>query len=202
MNDDYFDEVLGSAVGSFIVVNQIKEHYLAASNLLAGRLDRSGFRFWMVGQILDACSKATENALDRLGRERGISRREKEKTPAFHLRICAEVGLHLGSRARTRWKGLVDHWNAHKHSGDGEEWKKFTNLRTEKFTLESFEFTTAFLAACYQLFKRSEEPAWLRHVELRDGEIILLSISPSMIRRLLEEWEITVSPKTAAHSES
>ena len=194
MSDGPPHQLAGSLVLEFIVVNQIKEHYLTARNLLAGRLDRCEFRFWMVGQILDACSKAIENSIDRLRRQRRIIRHKKEALPDFRMRVCGEAGLGIGSRAHTGLETLRDHWNAHKHSGDGDEWKEFTNLRTPRFTIDSFHLTTAFLAACYRLFDRPEEPDWLRQADIRDGEITLSQPTAAEIAHLLAEWEITIRP--------
>ena len=184
---------LGSVDAFYIVVNQIKEHYLAATNLLAGDLDRPGFRFWMVGQVLDACSKTIENAIDRLRRERRIVQRKKESLPEFRMRVCREAGLEIGKKAHSRLEDLRKHWNAHKHSGDGKEWKEYTNLRTTSFTIDSFHFTTAFLAACYRLFSNPEQPDWLRQAEILDGEIVPSPLSAAELDQLLTAWEITIS---------
>ncbi len=192
MSDEPF-VVTGSAVCTFIVVNQMKEHYLAAVNLLAGGLDRPGFRFWMVGQVLDACSKTIENAIDRLRRERRIARKKREKLPEFRMRVCREAGLVIGAKAQTRLEALRHHWNAHKHSGDGEEWKEFTNLRTPSFTIDSFHLTTALLAACYQLFDNPEQPDWLRQAKIQDGEIVVSPLTADELGQLLATWEISAS---------
>ena len=189
--------VTGSAAGTFIVVNQIKEHYLAAVNLQAGDLDRTGFKFWMVGQALDACSKTIENAIDRLRRQRRITRGKKEKLPEFRMRVCREACLVIGMKADSLLETLRDHWNAHKHSADSVEWKEFTNLRTPSLTIDSFHLTTAFLAACYQLFDNPERPDWLRQAKAQDGEIVVSPLTIAEIDHLLATWEISISSPNA-----
>ena len=191
MSDDLFVKT-ASAGAYYIVVNQIKEHYLAAEHLLEGDLGRPGFRFWMVGQILDACAKVVENATDRLKRERKIRKKDNEDLPEFRRRVCREAGLVLGPKAEAQLEVLRKHWNAHKHSGDGKKWVEFTDLRTPQFTVESFEFTTAFLAGCYQLFERPERPEWLRKAELHHDAIAISPLTDEELEQLLVKWEISV----------
>ncbi len=194
MSDEPF-QVLGSADATFVVVNQIKEHYLAASGLLAGGLDRPNFRFWISGQVLDACSKAIENTTDRLRREKNIARQNKEKMGKFRLRVCREAGLGIGTKALTHLKTLTDHWNAHKHSGDGEAWKENMNLRSPTFTIDSFNLTTAIVAGYHRLVDKPEGPEWLRRAEIRLGEIVLSPVTSAQIDELLTRWGITADVK-------
>lgn len=191
MSDDLFVKT-GSCRASYIVVNQIKEHYLAAEDMLEGDIGRSGFRFWMVGQILDACAKVVENATDRLRGERKIKQKKKEGLPEFRLRVCREAGLVLGPKAEAQLEVLRRHWNAHKHSGDSKEWVEFTNQRTPQFTIESFEFTTAFLAGCYRIFDRPERPDWLRKAELHQDIIAVSPLTDEELEQILATWEISV----------
>lgn len=194
MSDEPF-VVTGSAVVSFIVVNQIKEHYLAASELLAGKLNREGMRFWILGQVLDACSKAIENAVDRVSKERKVHQHDREKVKDFRLRVCQETGLSFGPKALAQLKTLTDHWNKHKHSGKGKDWTETANLRTFNYVVDCYHLTTAVVAACYRLFNRPEEPEWLRRAEIQQGEIVLHTLSSAELEQLMANWDIAVTQK-------
>ena len=109
------------------------------------------------------------------------------------MRVCREVGLVVGTKADSLLETLRDHWNTHKHSADGKEWNEFTNLRTPSFTINSFHLTTAFLAACYQLFDNPEQPDWLRQAKIQDCEIVVSPLTIGEIDQLFATWEISIS---------
>jgi len=193
MSDDS-SHVFGSMDAYFIVVNKIKVHYLAARSLLEGDLNRPEARFWIFSKVLDACSECIENLVDRLARERGIKPRDGERKGEFQTRVCAEAGLTIGHKTLAHLKDLMAFWNEHKHSGDGEAWRRGANRSTARFAIDSFHITTALVAAYYRLLGKREQPEWIRRAEVEKGIIALLPLEGAEIDRLLADWEIALSP--------
>ena len=192
MGGDPF-EFLGSMDAHFIVVNQIKAHYLAARSLLEGDLNRPEARFWIFSKVLDACSECIENLVDRLARERGIKLRDGERKGEFQTRVCAEAGLTIGHKTLAHLKALMAFWNEHKHSGDSEAWKRGANRSTAPFTIDSFHITTALVAAYYRLVAKTEQPDWIRRAEVHEGVIALVPLDRTGIDRLLADWGIAIA---------
>ena len=192
MSDDPY-QPLGSMDAFFIVVNQIKAHYLAAGSLLAGRLNRPEARFWVFPKVLDSCSECIENIVDRVGLQRGIARRDHEENREYRKRVCHEAGLVVGRRALVHLKTLTDIWNDNKHSGDGEAWKRTVNRSTPGFTMDSFDLTTAFVVVYYRWLGRGEQPDWVRRAGIQDGEVILSPLTTREVDDLLSAWGVSLS---------
>lgn len=201
MSDDPY-QPLGSMDGFFIVVNQIKAHYLAAGSLLAGRLNRPEARFWVFPKVLDSCSECIENIVDRVALQRGIERRDHEEKRKYRKRVCKEAGLVIGRRALAHLKTLTDIWNDNKHSGDGEAWKRTVNRSTLGFTMDSFDLTTAFVVAYYRWLGSGEQPVWVRRADIQDGEVLLSPLTACEMDNLLSAWGVSLSNGEGPSQES
>jgi hypothetical protein len=192
MTDDR-SEVLGSVHGYFFVVNQIKQHYRAACDLLAGPTQRPDGRITDFPKALESCADCVENIVDRMARLYGVEKRPREKSGAFRLRVCDEVGIGLGEKALVALKQLIDIWNDMKHSGDGAAWKRTVNLATLEFAVSHFDLTTAIVAAYYRLLGRGEQPDWIRRAKRQGAEIVMVPLTPSEIGEFLADWGISVN---------